>query len=267
MVKQIQYALARAFMKTVGQLSDGIRLCYQEGLTSGKMLDYIYQNRPAGKCLIGRLLDQRFLSDPGWEAVRIRRRHLEQLIIKAINELKSQNRAVSLLDIASGPGAYVLSVISQVGEEGLSARCRDFEQRWVAEGQASADKMGLKNVTFEHGDAFNRDEVMNLQPRPNLAIASGFYDWFNEDDKVQQSIDIVFAAIENGGYFVLSNQCAHPKLEFTEQVFTDFNKQPLRMTMRSKEKIHAMLQNAGFEIEETLADENNYYSVTKARKP
>ena len=106
-----------------------------------------------------------------------------------------------------------------------------------------------------------------MVPKPNIAVASGFYDWFNEDDKVKESMRIVFDVLEHGGYFVLSNQCAHPKLEFTESVFTDFTKKPLRMTMRPKECIHSFLTDVGFTVEQALMDEQGYYSVTKAVRP
>jgi SAM-dependent methyltransferase len=253
-------------MKTIGKLSDGIRLCYQEGLTSGKMLDYVYKNQPSGKWGVGRLMDKRFLDDPGWAAVRTRRKNLETLIMKAIGALKGQKRAVSLVDIASGPGAYIMSVLEQAGEDGITARCRDFEKRWVDEGNRTARMRNLKNIRFEQGDAFDREGFLALEPRPNLAVASGFYDWFNEDEKVKRSIRIVFDTLERGGYFVLSNQCGHPNLEFTEQVFTDFTKNPLRMTMRPKETIHSFLSEAGFEAQETLQDDKQYYSVTLAKK-
>ena len=143
MSKEIKYFLIRSFMRTVGRLSDGIRLCYQEGLTSGKMLDYIYKNRPSGRMVIGRIIDERFLSDPGWEAVRVRRSNLEMLIIKAIEGLRRQNKNISLVDIASGPAAYIMSVLDKVGGGDIQARCRDFEERWVKEGRRFARARGL----------------------------------------------------------------------------------------------------------------------------
>ncbi len=267
MKSAVKYSAARFFMKTIGRLSDGIRLCYAEGLTSGKMVDYIYRNQPSGRFIIGKLIDRKFLSDPGWEAVRVRRKNLERLIAASIEALRRQNKPVSLLDIASGPGAYILSVLENTGEKDICARCRDFENRWVIEGAREAQKRNLRNVRFEQGDAFNREEILALAPRPTVAVASGFYDWFNDDAKVKESMRIIYDALDRGGYFVFSNQSAHPKLEFTEQVFTDFNKKPLRMTMRPKELMCSFLREIGFEIEEDLSDDHGYYTVIKARKP
>jgi len=267
MLKKLYYSLARIYMKTIGQTSDGVKMCFQHGLTSGKMLDYIYRNEPSGKFIIGKAIDKSFLNDPGWEAVRIRRRHLEQLAVQAVEQLRKEGKSVSILDVASGPGAYILSVMETVGGKELFARCRDFDGRWVKDGVEAARNKGLNNVQFEQGDAFNRDEILSLIPKPNIAVSSGFYDWFNDDHKVKESIQILYDALEPGGYFVLSNQTAHPKLEFTEAVFVDFNNEPLKMTMRTKETISNWLTDIGFEVQEILCDDNNYYSVTKARKP
>jgi len=98
-------------------------------------------------------------------------------------------------------------------------------------------------------------------------VSSGFYDWLTDDTKVIESMRIVFDVLEPGGYFVLSNQMAHPKLEFTQAVFTDFNHKPLQMTMRSKEKVSQWLIEIGFKIDKILADGHGYYSVFKASKP
>ena len=264
---KINYVLAKFFMKTIGQSSDGLRLCFKYGLTSGKMLDYVYRNQPQGRFLIGRWIDQVFLSNPGWEAVRARRQNLEGLVIEAIDGLRKAKQNVLLLDIASGPADYILSVLEKAGGKDILARCQDYDARWVEEGRQKARARKLNNVEFNQGDAFDRQALLGLSPRPNLVVSSGFYDWFVDDMKIIESIRIVFDMLSPGGYFVLSNQMDHPDLEFTQSVFVDFDGKPLRMTMRSKEKVSRWLEEAGFIVEKTLADTHGYYSVTKAQKP
>lgn len=266
-MNNLKFALARVFMKTIGQTSDGIRLCYKEGLTSGKMLDYIYRNQPAGRLIVGKALDQIFLNDSGWEAVRARRKNLEELMVESVRDLRQQKRSVFLVDIASGPADYILSVLEQVKGNDVQALCQDYDARWVEEGKKKAAERQIKNIRFQQGDAFNRAALWKITPRPNIVVSSGFYDWFTDDTKIIESMRIVFDMLEPGGYFVLSNQMAHPKLEFTQAVFTDFNHKPLQMTMRSKEKISQWLRDIGFNIDKILIDERGYYSVFKAFKP
>ena len=265
-MNNLKFTLVKVFMKTIGQTSDGIRLCYKEGLTSGKMLDYIYRNQPSGRLIIGKSIDRSFLNDPGWEAVRSRRKNLEMLLVESIEKLRKEKRSVFLVDIASGPADYILSVLDKVQGHDIQAFCQDYEARWVEEGKRKAEDRHIKNIRFQQGDAFNRPALLKITPRPNVIVSSGFYDWFTDDAKIIESMRIVFDMLEPGGYFVLSNQMAHPKLDFTQAVFTDFNHKPLQMTMRSKEKVSQWLEEIGFHIDQVLADDHEYYSVLKASK-
>src|SRR5438552_8946729 len=172
---RLRLRLLRAFVRSVGRLSTGIRLALDTGMTSGKTVDYVYRRTPSGKLLVGKWIDRAFLDDAGWEAVRERRRNLEALLEHAIAELRADGRRVSLVDIASGPGLYVLATLDRVGEKDVVARCRDIETRWLDEGRAEAAKRGLRSVTYEPGDAFDAASLAAVQPRPNLVGSSGLY--------------------------------------------------------------------------------------------
>ena len=265
-VQRLSWALARTFLRTVGRSSAGVRLCFDDGLTAGTMLDYVYRNRPSGRWLIGPWIDRAFLEAPGWQAVRERRAHLETLLAEAIELLRRDGRPIALLDVASGPGAYVLAVLERAGGSDIVARCRDLDEAGLARGREAAAARGLSHVTFEKGDALDRDAILALKPRPNLAVASGFYDWITDDAVVQRSIAIVAEALEPGGHFVVTNQTAHPDLAFVSAVFTDFHHQPLRMKMRPAATVEGWLRAAGLTIERTLVDRHSYYSVTRGRK-
>jgi SAM-dependent methyltransferase len=265
--RRIQWALTRALLRTVGRSSDGIRLCLDHGLTAGTTLDYVYRNRPSGRGRLGRALDRKFLESPGWQAVRDRRANLEILLAEAVAAVRAMGRPVSLLDVASGPGEYVLAVLERVGAEGVVARCRDLDEAGLQRGREEAARRGLTQVTFERGDALDRDGILRLTPRPNVAVASGFYDWITDDEVVRRSIAIVAEALEEGGWFVVTNQVAHPDLAFVTAVFTDFHHQPLRMKMRPAAQVESWLTAAGLAVEATRTDRHGYYSVSKARKP
>lgn len=259
-------ALSKAFFQTIGRTSKGICLCFDEGLTSGKTVDYVYNNKPHGSFLIGKLIDKHFLSHPGWEGVRQRRANLEALVIESILYLRSQKTNISLLDIASGPAAYIISVLEKAGEKDVLALCRDLDNRWLSEGAQAAQAKNLKGVRFERGDAFDAESLLALTPKPNIIIASGFYDWIIDDEAVKKSLSIIHKVLDEKGHFIMTNQTAHPDLEFVEKVFTDFNHQPLKMKMRSENTIHSWLEDAGFKVEKTLSDSKGLYSVTKACK-
>ena len=254
--------LTKILFRSFGRLSDGMTLCFKEGLTSGKMLDYVYRNKPSGKGFLGKWIDKRFLSHPGWEAVRMRRQSLEKLLIEAMQERKGP---IKMIDIASGPASYVLSVLKTTDKSDVQAMCQDLDPRWIEEGRKAAAAAGLKNVTFREANAFDGDILSRY--KPNIAISSGFYDWINDASEIQDSIRSVFKALMPSGAFVLTIQTDHPNLALAQTIFSDFNKKPLQMTMRSADEMAEWLQLAGFQVEKTVRDPYGYYAVFKARKP
>jgi len=253
--------IAKFLFRSIGRLSDGISLCFKEGLTSGKMLDYVYRNEASGKGIIGKWLDRRFLNHTGWEAVRMRRSALEKLLIDAIKERKGP---LKMIDIASGPASYVLSVLKQVKRQDLQVVCRDIDPRWLEEGKKKAEEEGIGNIVFKEGNAFDKEAL--AQYKPSIAVSSGFYDWINDGSLIQESIRSIADALAPSGAFVLTIQTDHPNLALAQSIFSDFNKKPLKMTMRSAEEISEWLQQAGFQIEKTVRDPYGYYAVFKTRK-
>jgi SAM-dependent methyltransferase len=265
--RRLAYAAARSFLRSVGRLSDGLALCFDEGLTSGQMLEYVYRNHPAGRLGVGRWIDARFLASPGWQAVRERRAILESTIERAITALRAEGRPITLVDIASGPAGYVLAVLARDTGCDVSARCRDLDERWLERGRAEATRLGLERIRFERGDALDRDTLTSLNPRPNLVVASGFYDWITDDATVRRSMAIVAGTLEPGGRFALTHQMANPDLAFLNAVFTDHHHAPLRMKMRPATQVHDWLAGAGLVLEDVRIDSRGCYAITLARRP
>lgn len=266
-LRRLAFPALRLLALTVGRSSDGIRLCLDEGLTSGRTLDYIYRNEPAGRWGVGRAIDACFLSQPGWRAIRTRRGNLETMLATAIHDLRRESRTVTVLDVASGPGSYILDVIERVGGTDIQAVCRDLDPRWAAQGAADAARRGLTNVRFEVGDALDRGAILGLRPRSNLAVSSGFYDWIADDAVVRKSMQIVHDALWQGGYFVSTNQIGHAERELVARVLSADDHDPPRTTVRSTDTIEGWLTAIGFDVVETRVDPYGFYSVTLAHKP
>lgn len=263
---RLDHRLARGFLRAVAPLSDGLSLCFAEGLTSGRMLEYIYENRPRGRFGVGVWLDARFLAAPGWQAVRERRAELEVLLEQAIRAHRATATVTHVLDIASGPAGYLLAVLARLGDPAVHARARDLEERWLARGRERAAALGLANLVFERGDALDPRAFEALSPRPDVVVASGFYDWITDDALVQRSLALVHAALPPGGSIVLTHQVANPALAFLNAVFTDFHHAPLQMKMRPAATVHGWLDQAGFRIEQTRTDRRRFYAITLARR-
>lgn len=266
MANALMLPLMDLTMNTLGRLSNGVNLCFREGLTSGKTLEYVYQNRPQGKLLIGKLIDRLFLTHKGWEGVRQRKHHLERFLKDAIDRQLERGDAVTILDIASGPAAYLRSVLKQYQDAPVIAFAQDLEPRWLEEGQALALREGVTGITFRRADAFAPQGLASVRPQPSIVVASGFYDWIQDDELVKRSIDTVGRTLRSGDAFILTNQVAHPDQKTVEAIFPGFNKQKLRMKMRPPEQMLAWVKASEFRIEAQAADQFGYYLVIHAIK-
>ena len=107
-LKNIQFATTRLSMRTLGRLSEGIRLGLATGFDSGSTLDYVYRNQAHGAWLLGKLIDRGYLDAIGWRGIRARKMHLVKAITAAGQRLRTAGMPVRIADIAAGPGRYVL---------------------------------------------------------------------------------------------------------------------------------------------------------------
>src|SRR5262245_58137040 len=155
-------------MKGPGRLSRGIDLGWKHGFDSGVMLDYIYRNQAQGVTPLGRLIDRIYLNAIGWRGIRHRRTLLEQALRTLIMQTHAAGRPVRLLDIASGPGRYVLEAIHALRAIPMSAVLRDYRHKNLDAAARLRDELGLTQVTLTQGDAFDRASLAAMRPRPSI---------------------------------------------------------------------------------------------------
>jgi len=261
-----QFAVARAFLGTVGRLSAGVRLGWRAGFDSGVMLDYVYEDRPRGVTPLGRLIDRAYLGSIGWRGIRLRRRHLEQALRAAIERVHAEGRPVRLLDIASGPGRYLLETLRSLAAIPMTARLRDYEPENIAAGRRLAAELGLGNVTYEEGDAFDRAALAKIDPRPTVAVVSGLYELFPDNAPLRESLRGLADAVEPGGYLIYTNQPYHPQLEFIARVLTNREGRAWVMRRRSQAEMDELVRSAGFEKLGMEIDPWGIFTVSTARR-
>lgn len=259
--------ITRLAVRTLGQSSDGIRIVTTKGLTSGVMLDYIYQNQPRGRFLVGRWIDRIYLSHPAWEDVRVRRANLVDYLVSTIMIQRGLNRVPVIADIAAGSARYILDVKSRSEMNDVEVICRDLDQEALEQGRRNALALGLVGIQFCMGDALSAESLAQIKPKPNVTVSSGFYDWITDDSLVQKSMALLFDILPPGGCFLFTNQVRHVNQEFVQGVFTDLRGQPLRMNMRPAQQVNRWAEAAGFKVVKTTGDEKVNFSVTLAQKP
>lgn len=264
---KIQILLGRLAVQTLGQSSEGIRLVTTKGLTSGVMLDYIYQNQPHGRFIIGKWIDKIYLSHPAWEDVRTRKINLVGYLVDAISIQRNLKRQPIVADIAAGSARYILDVKSKAGMDDVIVVCRDLDEEALERGKRNAEELGISGIHFGIGDALSAESLALIEPKANIAVSSGFYDWVNEDEVVQKSMALLYDILPSDGCFLFTNQARHVNQEFVQGVFNNLYGQPLRMTMRSVAQMNRWAEAVGFVINKTTGDVNFNYSVTLAQKP
>jgi alpha-beta hydrolase superfamily lysophospholipase/SAM-dependent methyltransferase len=259
--------LQRLCMKTIGRLSRGVRLGWRTGFDSGQTLDYVYENHPQGALFLGKWIDRTYLGSIGWRGIRQRRANLESLLRKAIGLAREEGKAVRLLDIAAGPGRYIQETLHSLEETSdVSALLRDNVEANLEAGRKLAQALGLKNVTFQLGDAFDEELLAAIEPRPNVAIVSGLFELFADNEPVRRSLSGLARAIEPGGYLIYTNQPWHPQVEMIARVLTNRVGHPWIMRRRTQEEMDDLVGEAGFEKITQEIDPWGIFSVSLARR-
>jgi len=266
--KGLRFALLRLSMRTLGRLSEGVRLGLATGFDSGSTLDYVYRNRAAGALGVGRLIDRNYLDSIGWRGIRVRKQHLGQAIAAAAGRLRAAGRPVRIADIAAGHGRYVLEAIERLEARPEAILLRDYSDINVRAGSALIAEKGLGAVArFAKGDAFDEESVARIEPRPSIAVVSGLYELFPENARVLASLRGLARAVARGDYLIYTGQPWHPQLELIARTLTSHRgHQPWVMRRRTQAEMDDLARHAGFEKLEQWTDDWGIFTVSLAAR-
>ncbi|WP_255989378.1 bifunctional alpha/beta hydrolase/class I SAM-dependent methyltransferase [Chitinolyticbacter albus] len=265
--KALYYGATRLNMRTLGSLSRGIKLGFDTGFDSGSTLDYVYRNRIEGTTPLGKLADKIYLDSVGWRGIRVRKQHLEQLITAAADALREAGTSIRVVDIAAGHGRYVIDALARI-PDAEHILLRDYSPINVEAGGKLITERGLEGkASFVQGDAFDRDSLSSLSPRPTLAIVSGLYELFPDNPPILASLKGLADAVPAGGYLVYTNQPWHPQLELIARSLTSHRgHQPWVMRRRTQQEMDQLVEAAGFEKLTQRIDEWGVFTVSLARR-
>ncbi|HEX2060638.1 MAG TPA: bifunctional alpha/beta hydrolase/class I SAM-dependent methyltransferase [Thermoanaerobaculia bacterium] len=261
----LYWAATRAGMRIGGALSNGLKLGHETGFDSGSTLDYVYRNTPDSSNPLGRLIDRNYLQSIGWRGIRQRKLHVEELIREAMQKLRDAHQPVHVMDIAAGHGRYVLEALTN-GIRPDSILLRDYSELNVQQGSAMIRQKGLESIArFVQADAFDRDSLAAVTPRPTLAIVSGLYELFGDNDLVARSLAGVADAVPTGGYLVYTGQPWHPQLELIARALTSHRGgEAWVMRRRSQGEMDQLVERAGFRKIAQRIDEWGIFTVSLA---
>jgi hypothetical protein len=188
------------------------------------------------------------------------------MLRNAITRARNDHRPVRIIDIAAGPGRYVLETLKAINDPAVSVLLRDYKEVNVHAARALADELGLANVVVEQGDAFDESAFAALTPRPTIAIVSGLYELFPDNDPIRRSLRGLAAAIDSGGRLIYTCQPWHPQVEFIARVLVNREGQPWIMRRRTQEEMDALVREAGFIKEDQFIDPWGIFTVSTARR-
>lgn len=122
-------------------------------------------------------------------------------------------------------GRYVLDALATCETQIASVRLQDYAPINVLAGRRLIAERNLSDkVSFHESDAFDGQALAALgdaqETAPNLAITSGLYELFVDNDLVARSLSGLAQAIQPGGYLIYTNQPWHPQLEMIARALT-----------------------------------------------
>ncbi len=270
------WALTRASLRLGGTLSRGIALGHATGFDSGSTLDYVYRNQAQGAPLIGKMIDRTYLDSIGWRGIRVRKTHVEELLRNAFARVRTRGLPVRVMDVAAGHGRYVLDAIAGCDDGASnddagagrpeSILLRDYSPLNVRDGRALIAERGLYSIAqFVQGDAFDRDDLARVSPSPTVAVVSGLYELFPDNDQVSASLAGIAAAVPPGGCLVYTGQPWHPQLELIARALTSHRQgQAWVMRRRTQAEMDQLVEAAGFRKLEQRIDAFGIFTVSLA---
>lgn len=267
-LQDLYWRFTRAGLRFGGKLSEGIALGLQTGFDSGSTLDYIYRNEARGRGPLGRLVDRNYLDAIGWRGIRIRRRHVRELLQSGAQRLRAEGLPVRVLDVAAGHGRYALDDLAQGEQRADAIQLRDFSPLNVEQGRALIRQFNAEDIaTFEQGDAFDAPSLAALPVAPTLSIVSGLYELFADNDAVSRSLQGIAAAMRDGGYLIYTGQPWHPQLEFIARALTSHREGAAWvMRRRTQQEMDELVRLAGFEKVDQRIDAFGIFTVSLARR-
>lgn len=256
----------RANLKLGGFFSEGIELGHATGFDSGSTLDYVYRDTARGFGAIGRSVDRTYLDAIGWRGIRRRKLNVEELIRLALARLKGEGMPARVVDIAAGHGRYVLEALTASTERPDEILLRDYSDLNVAAGSRMIAEKGLADVArFVKGDAFDGEDLAALDPKPTLAVVSGLYELFPDNDMVARSLAGLGRAVPQGGFLVYTGQPWHPQLEMIARALTSHRQgQAWVMRRRTQGEMDQLVAAAGFRKLEQRIDPWGIFTVSLA---
>ena len=106
-----------------------------------------------------------------------------------------------------------------------------------------------------------------MEPKPSVAVVSGLYELFPENERLQRSLRGLFVAVAPGGWIIYTGQPWHPQVEMIARTLTNRDGRFWVMRRRPQGEMDALVEAAGFRKERQWIDDFGIFTVSIARRP
>lgn len=267
-IKNIFWQLTKSNLKIGSKISTGLKIGEDTGYDSGSTLDFVYRNQSESTNPLGKIIDRQYLNAIGWRGIRVRKLNIEFLLEKYAQILIQKRKPLRILDIASGHGRYILDAVDKLAKRPDSILLRDYSDINVNAGQAMIAQRELTDIAqFIQADAFDKQSLASISPKPTLAVVSGLYELFSDNDLLAQSLEGLSKAISKGGFLIYTGQIWHPQQEFIARALTSHREgDAWVMRLRSQAEMDALVERVGFKKVDQCIDEFGIFTVSVAQK-
>lgn len=264
------FGVTRLILGTVGRMiSSGIKLGWDEGFNSGRMLDYVYRNKATGFTALGRLADRIFLDSPGWKGIRTRRQHMNAILDQAIERVAAtrteKDEPIHILDVAAGAGRYVLETIQRNSSIPITATLCDQEAAALQHGEEIAAEQGITGVEFRQSDAFDRTAFAKIDRKPDIVIVSGLFELFPSNEPIMEALEGIADVVAPNGWLIYTNQPWHPQQELIARSLHGYDRKLWAMRCRSSAEMDHLVSRVGFEKQRMKIDDQGIFTVSLAK--
>lgn len=266
--KDLFWQLTKKNLKIGSHFSRGLKIGEETGYDSGSTLDFVYRNESESPNFLGKMIDKQYLNAIGWRGIRVRKENIELLLKKYADILVQNRKPVRILDIASGHGRYILDAVANFSKKPDSILLRDYSEINVEAGKYLIQDRNLESIAeFVQGDAFDTASLAAIKPKATLAVVSGLYELFSENDLLLQSLEGLNKAMLKDGYLIYTGQVWHPQQEFIARALTSHRQgNAWVMRLRSQAEMDMLVEQAGFKKIDQCIDDFGIFTVSVAQK-
>ncbi len=186
----------------------------------------------------------------------------EQAVLDAIDA--HPGGAPLIADLAAGPAPYLLEAIAR--RPGATALVCDIDPAALAQAESAAKRLGLEDrVRIRHADAFDREALRSLEPKPDVVVELGLYGIYHDDALIERHFRDL-AELVAPGQIVMHVQTANPEIEYIARVWRDHRGERCVWRLRPVELLLGWAAAAGYSPSSVTADGERIFRVARLRR-